>query len=453
MIFSLYFKTSANQRGIMYSTSHAWNYNPGVHIAMNENGTLEFQVWVLGCGVQMSTEGVYNNNQWYHVEIWYNGISANPIITIYIDDDEDTSIEHWICSFEHDEFGTNKMGRRSHNLTNYYDGALDEVKVIKFPGGNQQNPPEIDGPTTGIIGEELEFDFTTIDPEDDEIYLYIDWDNGEIEDWFGPYNSGDTVTKTITYSENGTYRIKAKSKDIWEDSTYSFHEIRIGNIAPTAPIISGPTYGEPGSVYKYTFKSRDYDDDNVWYWIDWGDGEIEEWLGGEQGITQNVTIDVYHDYENKGLYDITAKAKDIYDQESEVTTYPIRIGNEKPDTPSITGPQTCQLDQEYEYTFVATDSDDDDLIYFINWGDGHEINDLGPFTPGDPVVLKKTWHNKGTFYIKCQVQDQIGDFSEEGTLRISAPKSKGFFFSFPIMEWILNHFEYSFPILRNLLGK
>jgi hypothetical protein len=34
--------------------------------------------------------------------------------------------------------------------------------------------------------------------------------------WDGPYNSGDEVTFNHTWSEKGTYIIKAKAKDIYD---------------------------------------------------------------------------------------------------------------------------------------------------------------------------------------------------------------------------------------------
>jgi len=452
MIFSLYFKTSMNSPGVIYSTSHPWDYNPGVHIAMNSNGTLEFKVWVLSCGVTMSSQGIYNDGEWHYLEIWYNGISANPTITIYVDGEEDIIVEHWICSFENNEFGKFKMGKCSYNETLFFDGAIDEVKIFKFAGGNEQNPPDISGPSSGEVNQNLEYTFTTDDPEEDEVYIYVDWGDESNTGWIGPFDSGETVSRTHKYTKNGSYKIKAKSKDIWDDSTWSNKIVRIGNQAPSNPSVNGPLYGEPGSEYTYTFKSSDFEEDNVWYWIDWGDGNIDEWLGGEEGYEHNTSIDVNHIWDVKGFYEITAKAKDIYNQESEETTYSLRMGNDAPEAPSVTGPQTCELDIEYEYRFVASDSEEDTLIYFVNWGDGHETNDIGPFASGDPVVLTHKWHNKGTFTIKAKVQDQIGDFSEEGTLKVSAPKSKGFYFSFSILQWIFEHFPFEFSILRNLLG-
>jgi len=50
--------------------------------------------------------------------------------------------------------------------------------------------PTIDGPARGKAGTEYDYDFHTIDPEGENVYYYIEWGDGSIEDWIGPYNSG-----------------------------------------------------------------------------------------------------------------------------------------------------------------------------------------------------------------------------------------------------------------------
>ena len=54
-----------------------------------------------------------------------------------------------------------------------------------------------------------------MDPEDDEIYYYIDWDDGSVEDWFGPFDSDEEVLVSHVWEEMDTYAIRAKAKDIY----------------------------------------------------------------------------------------------------------------------------------------------------------------------------------------------------------------------------------------------
>ena len=70
-----------------------------------------------------------------------------------------------------------------------------------------------DGPAQGKPGIKYECTIQTIDPEDQELYYYIEWGDGTYEDWFGPYASGEEITANHTYEERGTYTIKAKARD------------------------------------------------------------------------------------------------------------------------------------------------------------------------------------------------------------------------------------------------
>ena len=60
-----------------------------------------------------------------------------------------------------------------------------------------------------------DYNFTTTDPDGDEVYYFIDWGDQTNGSWIGPYPSGDKITKSHTWSTKGTYIIKAKAKDIY----------------------------------------------------------------------------------------------------------------------------------------------------------------------------------------------------------------------------------------------
>ena len=106
---------------------------------------------------------------------------------------------------------------------------------------------------------------------------------------------------------------------IWDFTTES-------NFPPSTPEIKGPTRGIPGNEYSFTFVSADSDDLDVYYLIDWGDGNIEDWFGpfdSEQIVRQ------YHTYEEKSIYTIKAKAKDIFDAESAWGTFRFEVPRSK----------------------------------------------------------------------------------------------------------------------------
>ena len=73
--------------------------------------------------------------------------------------------------------------------------------------------PNIEGPTSGIVGIMYNFSFSSLDPNSDNIYFWIDWGDGSIEEWIGPYNSGEKIIINHTWKKKDDYIIKAKSKD------------------------------------------------------------------------------------------------------------------------------------------------------------------------------------------------------------------------------------------------
>jgi hypothetical protein len=75
------------------------------------------------------------------------------------------------------------------------------------------NEPSIDGSTSGKAGEEYDYTFSVIDPNDDVVYYYIEWGDGNIEDWIGSYDSGEEVIISHSWDEQKTYTIRAKAKD------------------------------------------------------------------------------------------------------------------------------------------------------------------------------------------------------------------------------------------------
>ena len=107
-----------------------------------------------------------------------------------------------------------------------------------------------------------------------------------------------------------------------EGPVWSFTTVLDPNPTPEPPEILGPTSGKPGSVYLYRFSSIDPDQDDIFFYIEWGDGTVEEWIGpyesGEQGSAQ-------HSWGEEGTYEIRIKAKDVQGAESDWTTLEVSM--------------------------------------------------------------------------------------------------------------------------------
>jgi hypothetical protein len=102
-------------------------------------------------------------------------------------------------------------------------------------------------------------------------------------------------------------------KEAWSDPAIAYLEI-VENEPPEIPIISGEVNPKIGNKYEYKFISTDPNEDDIYYYIDWGDGNFDEWIGSYRS-DEEVIID--HLWNEKGTYTIKAKAKDVYNDESE----------------------------------------------------------------------------------------------------------------------------------------
>ncbi len=81
-----------------------------------------------------------------------------------------------------------------------------------------------------------------------------------------------------------------------------------GNHPPNPPDKPyGKTVGEVGKYYTYSTQTTDPNDDDVYYFFDWGDGTDSGWLGP---YASGETVSATHRWYNKGTYNVMVKAKD-----------------------------------------------------------------------------------------------------------------------------------------------
>ena len=76
--------------------------------------------------------------------------------------------------------------------------------------------PTINGPTTGSPGKEYEYIITAKDPDDDDLYYRIVWDDDWSVSWVGPYKSGEEIILKKTFKERGQHRLDVGVKDYEE---------------------------------------------------------------------------------------------------------------------------------------------------------------------------------------------------------------------------------------------
>ena len=191
---------------------------------------------------------------------------------------------------------------------------------LNEPPGKPQRPS---GPTSGEINKELTFSTAAVDPNNDGIWYQWDWGDGTQSSWQGPFASGQTVTEKHTYTGIRNYDVKVKAKDgsgietDWSDPLTVTISSR-----PTAPVISGPSKGKINQELEFSFCSDDLDGDDVYYYIEWGDGEILEW-DGPHSSGEPVTFK--HIWTDKDSFTIKAMSKDENGVVSEFSSFAVSM--------------------------------------------------------------------------------------------------------------------------------
>jgi PKD repeat protein len=100
---------------------------------------------------------------------------------------------------------------------------------------------------------------------------------------------------------------------------------------------------------------------------------------------------------------------------------------EPPSEPYISGPDKASAGEEIYYTFKATDfspSPEDNIYFYIEWGDGENENWIGPYDSGEEAILSHIFQEKGTYTIKAKAKDSLGAESEESSFELIITKSK-----------------------------
>jgi hypothetical protein len=120
----------------------------------------------------------------------------------------------------------------------YYSFDFQTLNISFGSQSEAPEPPSIQGSTTGKINTEYNYQLSTIDNQGDEVYFYIDWDDGETEEWIGPLNSGEILNINHSWNNRGNYVIRAKAKDsndaesFWSTLEISMPKHKISDYIP-----------------------------------------------------------------------------------------------------------------------------------------------------------------------------------------------------------------------------
>jgi len=117
------------------------------------------------------------------------------------------------------EIADNSVGSYYYRIRGYNNehgwgdfSTLEQINVA-VDDNDPPNTPILNGQTNGKAGEEYDYTVETIDSNGDNVYYYIEWGDGEFEEWLGPHDSGEEIMVNHIWDETGDYTVRAKVKD------------------------------------------------------------------------------------------------------------------------------------------------------------------------------------------------------------------------------------------------
>lgn len=202
----------------------------------------------------------------------------------------------------------------------------DWLPLVNSPPYPPSNPNPEDGATNVDIDADLSW--TGSDPNYDDTLTYDVYFGTSSPPPIVVNNQSDTLYDPGTMNPNGQYYWQIIAWDnhnayaeapVWEFMT----EI---NLPPEIPIINGQTSGKAGVEYFYKFITTDPEEDEVYFWIEWGDGNTTGWIGPYDSDEEEILT---HIWDEQGTYNITAKAKDVFGNESDWGTLTVTMPRNK----------------------------------------------------------------------------------------------------------------------------
>ncbi len=96
-----------------------------------------------------------------------------------------------------------------------YTGWSDPLMVIvETTENNAPYAPIISGTQNGKVDESYDYTFSAVDPESDDVYIYVEFCEGCADSkWHGPLSSGEELIISHSWEAKGEYTIRAQAKD------------------------------------------------------------------------------------------------------------------------------------------------------------------------------------------------------------------------------------------------
>jgi len=95
--------------------------------------------------------------------------------------------------------------------------ATDTTYVWIQESNTPPKEPKIDGPSSGPAGVEHSYTIVSEDSEGNDIWYLVDWGDDKVDDWTGPFASGEEAIISHTWQKKGDYTVSTIPKDVFGD--------------------------------------------------------------------------------------------------------------------------------------------------------------------------------------------------------------------------------------------
>jgi hypothetical protein len=152
-----------------------------------------------------------NNDQLYYLFNWGDGTSSDWLGP-YPSGQVTSASHQWSA------IGNYSVKVKARDI-NAATSDWSEPLLVSIVLNDPPNTPTMTGPTQGAPDTTYLFKIQTTDPNGDDVFYYIDWGDNTTSGWIGPHASGVQATITHSWSQQGTWTIKFKAKDVLGDES------------------------------------------------------------------------------------------------------------------------------------------------------------------------------------------------------------------------------------------
>ena len=183
--------------------------------AIYPNGTLKWKFEYSNQRVTMSSPAISDDGTIY-VGTWIGYGDGGRIIAINPD-----GTERWNKKIA-DEWVESSPCIGSDGTVYIGSSSAGPGYLHAFGPVESNSPPEtpiISGKANGKVGENLEYMFRALDPDNNPVKFSIEWGDGASTGWIKESASNEKRYESHKYSTIGNYTIKAKAKDTLEEES------------------------------------------------------------------------------------------------------------------------------------------------------------------------------------------------------------------------------------------